>query len=135
MADSDIIDTIYVEFSLSLNSSIAEESYVGEYGIEISLSLELQCAANFYGPSCDNYCVPQDNSGGHYSCGSGGEKICLSGWSDPSGDCLTGKCNYSLTPPFRGTESAEGAEGGLKFQFVSHPQIIHRHDYIFSAYL
>ena len=85
--DNDHVDDIYVTITLTPNSS-----FTGPYdGINgnsmIVLSFGLQCTSNFYGSDCATYCVPRDNSEGHYSCGSDGERICLSGWSDPSENC------------------------------------------------
>ena len=93
------VDNIYVGRSLSPSSSFtAEQWYLGDHGSRIRLSFRVQCTANFYGSDCAIFCVAQDDSGGHYTCGSSGERVCLSGWSDPSGNCLTRKellCNYS----------------------------------------
>ena len=90
--DDSRVDDIYVDSSLSTSSSFtAEQWYPGDHGSRIRLSFRVQCTADFYGSNCAIFCVAQDDSGGHYTCGSGGERICLSGWSDPSGNCLTRK--------------------------------------------
>lgn len=40
----------------------------------------LVCADSYYGRDCDIICKARDDQFGHYTCGRGGEKICLSGW-------------------------------------------------------
>ena len=96
------VDDIYVDRSLSPSSSFAgEQWYSGDHGSRIRLSFRVQCSANFYDSNCAIYCVAQDDSsGGHYTCGSSGEKICRSGWSDPNGNCLSRKelSSYSCLP-------------------------------------
>ena len=88
----DHVDDIYVTISLTPSSSFTSRTaYNGVHGnSRIELSFRVQCTTNFYGSNCATYCVARDDSGGHYSCGSNGEKLCLSGWSDPTTDCTTG---------------------------------------------
>ena len=60
----------------------------------ITLSVRLQCAANYYGSYCDFYCAPTNNSSGHYTCTIIGQTIqivCLSGWTNPATFCVTRK--------------------------------------------
>ena len=86
------VDDIYVDSTLSTSPSFtAEQWYTGDHDSRILLSFRVQCNANFYGSECAVYCVAQDDNGGHFTCSSSGEKLCLSGWSDPSGNCLTRK--------------------------------------------
>ena len=60
--------------------------------IQIELSFQIHCDDNFYDRNCSRHCVHTDNSSGHYACGLNGEQVCLSGWSNPGGNCLTRKC-------------------------------------------
>ncbi len=89
----DHVDDVYVTITRTPSSSFSSRTaYNGIHGnSRIELSFRVQCAANFYGSDCATRCVPRDDSGGHYSCGSNGERICLSGWSGPSTSCTTGK--------------------------------------------
>ena len=84
-------DDVYVTVTLIPSSSFtSRRSYNGVNGnCEIDLSFRIQCGNNFYGSNCATFCVARDDSGGHYSCGINGEKICLIGWRGPSGGCLT----------------------------------------------
>ena len=95
---NDHVDDIYANISLTPNSSFTLiTTYNGVYGnSKIELSYRLQCGSNFYGNSCTTFCMARDDSEGHYSCGPDGEKICLSGWSDPSTDCKTCKLYTSV---------------------------------------
>ena len=87
----DHVDNVYATITLTPSSSFTSiRTYNGIYGnSRIELSFRLQCSSNFYGSDCATYCVPRDDSGGHYSCGTNGQRICLSGWSGPSNNCLT----------------------------------------------
>ena len=54
-------------------------SSVSEFGAQVTImAVIVECT-----------CVNTDSSSGHYTCGSNGEKRCLTGWSNPSGNCLT----------------------------------------------
>ena len=85
------MDDIYVEITISLSSVFTSSAYYyGDYGnARIQLSFRVRCSSNYYGSNCGTYCVNTDSSSGHYTCGSNGEKRCRSGWSNPSGNCLT----------------------------------------------
>ena len=90
--DDSRVDDIYAERSLSPSSSFTGvQSFTGDHGSRIRLSFRVQCTANFFGSNCAILCVARDDSGGHFTCGNSGERICLSGWSDPGGNCLTRK--------------------------------------------
>ena len=41
----------------------------------------LTCAEHYYGSSCETFCEPHDDSTGHYTCSSSGQKVCLDGWT------------------------------------------------------
>jgi len=60
--------------------------------IQIELSFQIHCDDNFYDRNCSEPCMHTDDTSGHYACGPNGEQVCLSGWSDPGGNCLTRKC-------------------------------------------
>ena len=87
--DNDHVDDIYVNISLTPSSSFtSRRAYNGTNGMSvIELSFRLQCKSNFYGSDCATYCVARDDIVGHFACGPDGDKICLSGWSDPSRNC------------------------------------------------
>ena len=88
----DHVDDVYVTITRNPSSSFSSrQAYTGIHGnSRIELSFRVQCAANFYGSDCATRCVPRDDSQGHYTCRSNGERICLSGWSEPASDCTTG---------------------------------------------
>ena len=97
---NDHIDDIYVTITRSPGSSYSSRgSYTGIHGnSRIELSFRVQCGTNYYGSNCATYCVARDDSGGHYTCGTNGQKICRSGWS--SSYCTTRKSlSLSLSPP------------------------------------
>ncbi len=87
----DHVDNIYVDMSISPSSSFTSwRTYVGDYkNSRISLQFRVTCSSNYYGSNCATYCIGINNSRGHYTCAWDGRKMCLSGWSDPSRNCLT----------------------------------------------
>ena len=50
------------------------------------------CSQDYYGTDCSVYCVPTNDSSGHYSCGSNGDKICLPGYINSSANCIQDNC-------------------------------------------
>ena len=65
------------------------------------------CENNFQAPNCDTcvpdyypagvctvFCQPRNDSLGHYTCNSLGERVCLSGYIDPSTNCVTCAGNF-----------------------------------------
>ncbi len=90
---NDHVDDVYVTISLVPNSTFTpRQRYTGIYrNSRIELSFRLQCSSDLYGSNCTTYCVARNDSAGHYSCGSNGEKICLHGWSEPSSNCTDRK--------------------------------------------
>ena len=89
----DHVDDVYADVTLSPSSSFTStRTYTGAHNnARISFSFRVRCNANYYGSDCATYCVNTDNSNGHYTCGSSGQKICLAGWSQPATNCLTGE--------------------------------------------
>ena len=64
----------------------------------IAMQFRLYCDQYYYTASCNVYCKPRDDNGGHYTCNSDGTKNCRSGWTNPNNNCLTGEetvvCKY-----------------------------------------
>ena len=54
-------------------------SHVGTVA-NITFSYRVVCEQNYYGDSCSMYCLPRDDSNGHYTCDSSGTRVCLPGW-------------------------------------------------------
>ena len=82
LSSNDHVDDIYVTITLTPSSSFtSRRAYTGIYGnSRIVLSFRVQCMSNYYGSDCATYCVPRDDSEGHYSCRLNGQKICLNGY-------------------------------------------------------
>ena len=90
--DNDLIANIFIDLSLELNDAFtAMESYGTGSGGSIVLQFKVECNDNYYGLDCGTFCVDTDNTSGHFTCGSNGERICLLGWSEPTTSCLTRK--------------------------------------------
>ena len=92
MNADDHVDDVYIEMSLSPSSAFTSgQNFYGDHGhSRMEFSFRVQCSSNYYGSDCATYCVITNDSSGHYSCGANGEKICLSGWTDPATNCITG---------------------------------------------
>jgi hypothetical protein len=92
-SSNDLVDDVYATIILTPNSSFTSRRvYDGiNRNSRVELSFRLQCTSNFYGSDCATFCMPRDDSGGRYDCGPDGERICLSGWSDPSRNCTVCK--------------------------------------------
>lgn len=90
----DLIDRV---FAVETNFPISENftprrTYTGNYGnVRFDLSYRAICQTNYYGSTCTVFCIGRDDSTGHYSCNSNGDRVCLPGWSDLPNNCLTGK--------------------------------------------
>lgn len=90
----DNVDEFSITRTMSPGSNSGELRFTGTTGKTLKLRFEVDCNPNYYGSSCTTHCVAQDNNGGHFTCGSNGQKICIEGWSDPSNQCLTGELLY-----------------------------------------
>ena len=92
----DSVDEIGITRTMSPGSDSGQFTANGARdGKRLTLRIEANCFADFYGSSCTVYCKGRDDEGGHFTCGSNGEKICIEGWSDPSVDCRTRKPLHS----------------------------------------
>ncbi|CAL1532974.1 unnamed protein product [Lymnaea stagnalis] len=70
-----LISDIYVAPSISMKRLILTGR------TELTTDVQIYCGSNFYGQNCSVFCVPRDNSSGHYTCDQGlGHKICHKGW-------------------------------------------------------
>ena len=58
----------------------------------IAYRVRVQCQANYYNATCTELCRPRNDTFGHYTCGSLGDKQCLPGWSGTTCD----KREYSI---------------------------------------
>ena len=88
----DLIETFTIKRDLSPGNSVGKLRYTGVYGVaNMDLSFTLRCAANFHGSECTVFCAPVDDATGHYTCDANGGKVCLQGWTNPAGNCLTRK--------------------------------------------
>ena len=93
LSDDDLIDIVVFNINITpSNEWVSMENRHGFYNrATVSAEFRVDCSVNYYGTDCSTYCVPTDNSQGHYICNSNGGKVCLSGWTNISGgqNCLT----------------------------------------------
>ena len=76
------------------NVGFTSQSISSDDGM-IQYSYRIRCALNFFGPDCSRFCVPMDNSTGHFNCTLNGEKVCLPGYANISRS--TGSCTECVS--------------------------------------
>lgn len=86
----DLIDRVSINANLAAGSSISATTYTGFYRkVTMRMAVSVRCDANFYGSDCGRYCVPRDDSMGHYTCDGNGNIVCRSGWTNTATNCVT----------------------------------------------
>ena len=80
----DLVDTIFVDATLSPNSSLPAKVYNGDFvNGNIEVGFRVTCSKNYSGNNCTKYCVP---GSAHYYCTADGMK-CNAGYQNPSTNC------------------------------------------------
>lgn len=62
--------------------------------MDLQYAVRVKCQPNYYGPQCEQHCVPRDDQFGHYTCGEDGSKVCLDGWQGSF--CANGELLFLL---------------------------------------
>ena len=96
---TELVDEIYLQGAVPIDPEFTDaQIFTGSYDrSEIVLSFRLQCVVDFYGSDCATQCISTDDESGRYTCSSTGAIVCLNGWSNPTGSCLTRESlNYQL---------------------------------------
>ena len=90
----ELIDEIFIEIPKSIGLTVENEA-VGVYHLAtLLLSYTLVCSEGYYGSNCSTFCVPHNDTNGHYDCNQvTGEKVCLSGYQNPDSNCT--ECEYA----------------------------------------
>ncbi|KAK1785937.1 hypothetical protein P4O66_017687, partial [Electrophorus voltai] len=65
--------------SIAVGEDSSQDVYVGEQS-ELRYSYHVVCDEYYHGDSCSDYCRPRDDTFGHFTCDSSGNRICLEGW-------------------------------------------------------
>ena len=99
---------VRIEQQLAYNRSTGEFQRLqlaGSQGLAIlTLPLMVTCQSGVATCVTDSSCVPRDDLFGHYTCGAGGEIVCLPGFQDPASYCIEESQSVGETTP---TESSE----------------------------
>ncbi|XP_065843967.1 fibropellin-3-like isoform X2 [Oscarella lobularis] len=91
-ATDDLITSIYLDQNpATLGSVWKRETLTVALASSLThlilvLEWKVQCLPNYF-DNCSNYCVPTNDSSGHYTCDSLGHKLCQSGYEDPNTNC------------------------------------------------
>lgn len=85
----DFVDVVVVEMSLSPSPGPTDPTTYPSRGEVCSfiISFRVECSEGLFGEDCSVFCEPRNDSMGHFSCGSGGERVCLDGYRDPETNC------------------------------------------------
>ena len=88
-----LVDDIIINKDLTPSiGNLPRASYNGAHRkVSMDMSFTLRCSPKFYGSECIVFCAPVDDSTGHFTCDANGDKVCLDGWTDTIGSCLTRK--------------------------------------------
>ena len=79
--------------SPQISSNFSSDTTVDEDGSNVILLLyatRTECATNYYQLNCSVYCIPTNDSIGHCTCDTHGNKICLPDYTNISNNCLDG---------------------------------------------
>lgn len=75
------------ESTASISSTYTNITLMDSHERKLDLRWRVVCATDYYGSNCSVYCKAMNDSGGHYTCDSNGNKECLRGWVLPGSNC------------------------------------------------
>ncbi|XP_062872556.1 delta-like protein C [Trichomycterus rosablanca] len=75
---NDLISRLASKRSLAVGENSSQHELLEQ--TELRYSYHVLCDELYYGESCSDYCRPRDDTFGHYSCDSSGQRICNAGW-------------------------------------------------------
>ena len=88
-----VIDYFVLNFTITVGQTRANQIIDGTFfrsDVTFTVSLNLACVADFYGPNCSVYCRPANSSDmGHYTCLSNGSRLCLPGYLNETTNCTS----------------------------------------------
>lgn len=66
--------------------------------LQLLYAFRVLCTKYYFGPHCVTFCRPRNDRFGHFSCSKNGEKLCLPGWTNKTGnpDCTKGRLKMKL---------------------------------------
>lgn len=76
---SNRISFLATKGSVTTGENSVQDERFGEQS-ELRYSYHVMCDEFYYGESCSDYCRPRNDTFGHYTCDSTGQRICLPGW-------------------------------------------------------
>ena len=87
--DQETLSVDVIQLSVSFGYT-SPQWYQGNNEISsVKLSYHLKCSENYYGSTCEVFCMETDNASGHYVCDINGTKHCKTGYSHDS-NCTKG---------------------------------------------
>ena len=89
--DGELVEEFFILRNVS-SSVQSRETFSGDLNIAtLDLSYRVSCTSDYYGPNCERYCVGRNDATGHFTCDPiTGEPVCLTGFTDPATNCVTG---------------------------------------------
>ena len=101
---SGLVDVIITNLTQTVGGMAEEETYMGNFGVvNFTFGITIHCVGTFScGPDCESMCVPQNDSGGHFSCDESKCMVCLPGFQNETNNCIDcvprpGCCEFHLS--------------------------------------
>ncbi|XP_066519508.1 delta-like protein C [Hoplias malabaricus] len=125
---SNLISRLATKRTLAIGEEPAQDVHQGEQSV-LRYSYYVACDEHYYGDSCSDYCRPRNDTFGHFTCDSTGNRMCVEGWkgdyctepicssgcSEEHGYCTNpGECMCRL-----------GWQGSLCDECTRHPGCLH----------
>ncbi|XP_029111492.1 delta-like protein C isoform X2 [Scleropages formosus] len=125
---NNLISRLATRRRLAVGEDWSQDVHLGDQS-ELRYSYHVVCDEHYYGDSCSDYCRPRNDTFGHYTCDTAGNRACLTGWrgdycsnpicssgcSDEHGYCESpGECKCRL-----------GWQGLLCDECVRYPGCLH----------
>ncbi|KAJ8414569.1 hypothetical protein AAFF_G00037710 [Aldrovandia affinis] len=76
---NNLISRLATRRRLAIGEDWSQDVNFGEQS-ELRYSYHVVCDEHYYGDSCSDYCRPRNDTFGHYTCDSAGNRACLAGW-------------------------------------------------------
>lgn len=93
IGNSELIDRATQRGTILPNKTWETHTYNGP-AATISYRIRVVCDKNYYGKSCTKFCLPRNDTFGHFTCDENGNKVCMAGWRGKH--CETGRWRIDI---------------------------------------
>ncbi|XP_077397464.1 delta-like protein C [Festucalex cinctus] len=123
-----LIGHVATRRQLRVGEDWSPDVHLGQRG-RLRFSYRAVCDQHYYGDGCNDLCRPRNDTLGHYTCQSDGQRLCLDGWV---GDyCVKPICASGCSKERGSCESPgecmcrEGWQGERCDECTRHPECVH----------